>query len=103
MAYTLETLNKDLYPWFFDKLEACDIIAFAHAYKYAYRAFLKYIAECLGQMGVSFNLLVHLYCDNTKSRLLEGIFRRMDSKKREAVWMMVSEGRDHTLMLTARG
>jgi hypothetical protein len=89
MEQTLETLNKDLYPWFFGKLEACDVIAIAHTSKYAYRAFLKYIADCLSRMGVSFNLLAHLYCDNTKPHLLEGIFRRMDNRTREVAWMLV--------------
>lgn len=87
----LETLNKDLYPWFFDRLVGPDIFAFAHTNKYAYRAFLKYLNDCMNSMsmGIGFDLLVCLYYDNTKSRLLEGIFRRMSSEMREKAWQLV--------------
>jgi hypothetical protein len=93
MEHTLETLNKDLYPWFFRHLEVCDVIAFAHATRYAYSAFLKYLRTWYSTDGIClFDLyrfsnfskqvylrdLIDIVChDNTKSRLLHGMAQQM--------------------------
>lgn len=94
----LETLNKDLYPWFFTYLGAIDAFSFAHSSRYAYGAFLTYLRATYTHCGVcsfdiyrfnNFSLRVYLrdlidtVCRvSTKVRLLQGMSQRMTHETR---------------------
>jgi hypothetical protein len=92
MAHTLETLNKDLYPWFFKYLGPFDAYMFACSTPYAYNAFLKFVRVLITGFDIED------YSDHTKISLQDAHMRmktrfnqcNYESEMRPYVWDLIS-------------